>query len=119
MTFLSEFILLPWRPAVTKLSGFLAALGVCLLLGVSRAADDYKVAADKQSLPEEVAADIAKLMTPESYKVTNGKRTACELWLRSAVPVQADFAPTDTVLYPFEVGQLVGVVRFAQDHGFP
>ncbi|HVU87217.1 MAG TPA: hypothetical protein VHD36_07845 [Pirellulales bacterium] len=99
---------------MTKLSGFLAALGVCLLLGVSRAADDYKVAAATQSVPEEVAADIAKLMTPESYKVTNGKRTTCELWLRSAVPVQADFAPSDTVLYPFEVGQLVGVVRFAR-----
>jgi hypothetical protein len=99
---------------VTRLSGFLAALGVCLLVGVSHAADDYKVAAAEQTLPEEVAADIAKLMTPESYKVTNGKRTICELWLRSAVPVQADFAPTDTVLYPFEVGQLVGVVRFAR-----
>ncbi len=97
---------------MTKLSGLLALLGVCLLLGVSRAADDYKVAAVAQNVPDEVAADIASLMAPESYKVTHGKRTTCELWLRRAVPVQASFAPTDTVLYPFDVGQLVGVVRF-------
>ena len=114
ISFFSKVIPLPWRPAVTKLSGYLAVLGVGLLLGVSRAADDYKVAAAEQSVPEEVAADIAKLITPESFKVTSGKRTICELWLRKAVPVQASFAPTDTVLYPFEVGQLVGVVRFAR-----
>ena len=28
------------------------------------------------------------------------------------MPVQSDFSPSETVLCPFEVGQLVGVVRF-------
>jgi hypothetical protein len=96
-----------------KLSGFSATLGVCcLLVSSTRAADDYKAAAAEQALPDEVAAEIGKLMAPQATKVTNGKRTLCEIWLRNAVPVQADFAPSDTVLYSFEPGQLVGVIRF-------
>ncbi len=95
-----------------KFSALLATLVACLLLRGARAADDYKVAAAEQSVPDEVAPDIAKLLTPHVSKVTSGKRTLCEIWLRSAVPVQAAFAPSDTVLYSFEPGQLVGVIRF-------
>ena len=96
-----------------KFSALLATLVACLLLRVNcAAAADYKVAAAEQSVPDEVAPDIAKLLTPHVSKVTSGKRTLCEIWLRSAVPVQAAFAPSDTVLYSFEPGQLVGANRF-------
>ena len=64
------------------------------------------------ALPDEVSAGIAKLLSPQALKVTSGKRTLCEIWLRRAVPIKADFALDATELYPFDVGQVVGIVRF-------
>lgn len=96
---------------MTKLSCLVALVGIGLPSAVAAAAD-YTVAAAEQSLPEEVSADIAKHLSPQAFKVSSGKRTLCEIWLRKSVPVQADFSPSDTVLYPFDLGQVVGVVRF-------
>ncbi len=96
---------------MTKLTGLVALLGACLCCATTRAAD-YTVAAAEQGVPDEVSADIGKLMSSKAVKVSSSKRTLCELWLRTSVPIQPDFSPSDTVLYPFEVGQVVGVVRF-------
>jgi hypothetical protein len=95
-----------------KLHCFVAVGCLCVFAVAARAADSYQVASTGQSLPDEVAADVAKLMAPTAFKITSGKRTLCEVWLRKTLPVQADFTPTETVLYPFEVGQLIGVIRF-------
>jgi hypothetical protein len=40
------------------------------------------------------------------------RRTVCEIWLAKQWPARADFTPTSEVQYPFQVGELVGVVRF-------
>ncbi|HEY1602519.1 MAG TPA: hypothetical protein VGG64_23145 [Pirellulales bacterium] len=85
---------------------------LCLSVGPVLAADDYKIAAIDQASPDEVSPDLAKLLSPKALKVTNGKRVLCEIWLRRAVPIRADFAPSQTELYPFDVGQVVGVIRF-------
>jgi hypothetical protein len=95
-----------------KLRCLVAVASVCLFVAVARAADDYQIAGADQRLPDEVAADVAKLMAPKALKVASGKRALCDIWMRKAVPVQADFTPTQSELYPFEVGQLVGVIRF-------
>jgi hypothetical protein len=95
-----------------KFSWLIAALSLCLLGTVARAADEYQVAAADQALPGEVAPGVAKLMGPRAFKIGSAKRVLCEIWLRKAIPVQADFTPTESVLYPFEIGQLVGVIRF-------
>lgn len=95
-----------------KLPFLSAAVAVCFLSTMARAADDYHIAASDQAVPEEVGADVAKQLSPKGVKVTSGKRTLCEIWLRGVVPTQQGFAPSQTVLYPLSVGELVGVIRF-------
>jgi len=95
-----------------KLLSSLAIVSTCFFVSPARAADGYKIAAADLGLPAEVSAEVGQLMAPQAFKVTSGTRTLCEIWLRKAVPVQADFAPSQTVLYPFDVGQVVGVIRY-------
>ena len=62
---------------------------------------------------EELSPAIAKTLQSEGFKVIKGKsRTLCELWFSETWAAKSGFKPTNTVLYPFEVGQLVGVARY-------
>ncbi len=75
-------------------------------------ADEYRVEPAKLPLPEEVAADVAKQIGSAAFKVSGEKRALCEIWLRRDWPTQAGFTPSQSVLYPFEMGELIGVIRF-------
>ena len=59
-----------------------------------------------------MAPAVAAQLAPTGYKVTNGARTVCEVWLAKEWPVKPGFAPSISVLYPFDMGQLIGVVRY-------
>lgn len=95
-----------------KLPALSALVAVCVICTMARAADEYRIAVSDQAVPEEVAADVAKQLAPKGVKVTSGKRTLCEIWLRGVVPTQPGFTPSQTILYPLSVGELVGVIRF-------
>jgi hypothetical protein len=95
-----------------KLPSFFVVVVVSLTVAGARAADEYAVAPVDQAAPDDVAADIAKQLSPKGFKITSGKRTLCEIWLRQELPAQAGFTPSQTVLYPLEVGELVGAIRF-------
>lgn len=92
--------------------GFLA---VCVLglASVSRAAD-LTIESTDQAPPEAIAADVAKQLAPGAFKVSDGKKVVCEIWFANKWPAKADFKATDEVLYPFEVGELIGAIRFAR-----
>jgi hypothetical protein len=42
------------------------------------------------------------------------KRVVCEIWLAKQLAVKEGFEPSLTVLYPLEVGALVGALKFPQ-----
>jgi hypothetical protein len=88
-------------------------LTVCLLglCSVATAAD-LTIEAVEQAAPDALAADIAKTLAPGSFKISDGKKVVCEIWLASKWPAKADFKATEEVLYPFEVGELIGAIRF-------
>jgi hypothetical protein len=90
--------------------GFLA---VCVLglSSIARAAD-LTIEAVELAAPEALAADVAKTLAPGSFKVTDGKKVVCEVWLATKWPAKAGFKATEEVLYPFEVGELIGAIRF-------
>ena len=67
-----------------KLRSVVVIAMLCRFAAVAEAADDYKIAAAEQARPDEVSAGIAKLLSPQALKVTSGKRTLCEIWLRRA-----------------------------------
>lgn len=90
-------------------------VALMLALGSSTVwAADYSVEVLKEPAPSDaISADIAAQLAQEGIKVTKGtSRTVASLWLCKSWPVKEGFKPTSTVLYPFEVGQLIGVIRF-------
>jgi hypothetical protein len=92
--------------------GFLAVcvLGLCSFASAA----DLTVEAVDQAPPEALAADVAKTLAPGSLKVVDGKKVVCEIWLASRWPAKAGFKATEEVLYPFEVGELIGAIRFTR-----
>ena len=95
---------------------WLAALAFCLLCIPSLVhADDYRVEATKDAPPPGLASDVAARISPTGFKVFEGeKKLICEIWPAKTWAVKAGFTPSDTVLYPFEVGELIGVLRFTR-----
>lgn len=90
------------------LSAFLAA--VC-----SAAEDAVELA--QTSPPEGLAEGIAEALSDETVKVTAGGKELCQIWLRKDVPALAGFKPAPTTMYPFEPGELLGVVKYAKRGG--
>ncbi|HEY2840267.1 MAG TPA: hypothetical protein VGJ26_14015 [Pirellulales bacterium] len=88
----------------------LCVLGLC----VAASAAEYGIESAEQALPTELAGDVAKQLAPTAFKVTNGKKGVCEVWLAKKWPAKADFKATEEVLYPFEVGELIGAIRLAR-----
>ncbi len=71
-----------------------------------------------EAAPAETAPEIAALLAPSGWKVISGKnRTVCEIWPCKEWAVVKDFKPSGSVLYPFEMGQLMGVVRYKRKGG--
>lgn len=91
---------------------------ICLLAFVSLpslvSAADHRVEPIKEAAPaDEVSAEIAAVLNPTGFRVIRGtSRTVCDVWLTKQWSVAAGFKPTDEVLYPFQPGQLIGVVRY-------
>lgn len=77
-------------------------------------ADEYSVAPAGGPPPsDEISADIAALLSDKGVAVKNGTRTQLEIWLVKEWPLKSA-APGEGLLYPFEPGQLIGVVRVAR-----
>lgn len=84
----------------------------CLMTGVV-GAQTYQVVPLKESAPKQgLAASIAETLAPTGYRVVQGDKVVCDVWLCSQWNVKPDFQPSFNVLYPFNVGDLIGVVRF-------
>jgi hypothetical protein len=76
-------------------------------------AADHRVEPLAEPVPADaVAPELAALMNTEGVRVIRGtSRAVCDLWICQQWPVAA-FEPTGDVLYPFQPGQLIGVVRY-------
>lgn len=88
-----------------------------IVFGMSAAAvlaADYRLEPLAEAAPADgVSPAIAKLLSADGVKVIKGKnRTLCDVWFLQTWPAKEGFKPTSSVLYPFEVGQLLGVARF-------
>jgi hypothetical protein len=98
------------------------AIATALTLSISQfagAADDYRVEALDAAPPaSEFAPAIAEQLSANGFKVVTGQgRALCEIWPAKSWQTADDFKPTGAVNYPFEVGELLGVIRFARSGG--
>lgn len=91
-----------------------AACLVGFTLAANASAQEYTVEPLAQAPPGDgLSAEIAGTL-PEAGLVVkrDGSRAVCELWLAKELAVKEGFQPSSTLLYPFEPGQLMGVIRF-------
>jgi hypothetical protein len=95
---------------------FSVAAAVWLASSAALAAD-YAVAPLEQAPPKGVSAEISKLLAPAALKITRGNRVECEIWLLKQWPAKEGFKPSTSILYPFEMGELMGVIHFPRKAG--
>jgi hypothetical protein len=95
----------------------LAAACLIWLTAMTASAQEYRAEHVDSPPPEGVAPAIAERLASSAYKVSSGKRTVCEIWPSSEWPVAADFKSSSSIIYPFELGQLIGVVRYPRKGG--
>jgi hypothetical protein len=79
-------------------------------------AADYEVQVLEEAAPaDELSDEVAAQLTSTGLRVLRGStRTVCEIWPCSEWSVKADFEPSSELLYPFQPGQLIGVLRFTR-----
>src|SRR5579863_16101 len=61
--------------------------------------------------PAGVPAPIAAVLNPQGFLVQTDGKAVCEVWLVKDLAVKKGFKPTLNVKYPFQSGQLIGVLR--------
>ena len=83
------------------------------------AADEYRVEGiEAAPTADELSPAIVERLSQTGFKVVSGKsKVLCEVWPVNAWEVEPDFKPTGSVNYPFQFGELLGVVRFARTGG--
>ncbi len=63
---------------------------------------------------EKVSADLVGLMSDKGYRVKSGSRTTAEIWFCKQWKIDPSFEKSMERLYPFEPGELVGVLHFSR-----
>jgi len=90
--------------------------GAVLLFAGRAAAQEYRAEAIAQGPPADaLAPEIAGQIAPQGVKVVQGGRTVAEIWPTKEWAVRENFTPSNTELYPFQVGQLFGVIRYTNN----
>src|SRR5262245_41641843 len=92
----------------------LAGSLILLIAPQSLFAQNYNIAKGKAPVPTEVADSIRKLVDDTVYKIDAGGKTIAEIWLLKEFSVDPNFKPTPVVLYPFQIGSIVGVLRYPE-----
>jgi len=86
-----------------------------VVIAAPLAAQEYKVAKSDAPPPTDaLAPEIAGLLAPAGYKISQGDRAVCELWLCKEWPIAADAKTTAEINYPLTPGQVFGALRFAR-----
>lgn len=94
-----------------------ASLALLTTASPARAADYFVEPLAQPAPAGEISAAVAEKLAPAGFVVKSGKRTLCEVWPAKSWSVAADFKPSNTVIYPLEMGELLGVVRYARKGG--
>lgn len=63
------------------------------------------------ALPEGVPAAIAPVLDPKGHSVTGPDGKLCQIWLVKNLELQPAFKPSNNVKYPFQAGQLIGLLN--------
>jgi hypothetical protein len=90
-------------------STFLVIAAVCILF-LTGAADE-KTLSSVDKTPDGLAPGVASLVNPKGFRVQSTEGPVCDVWLLKNVALKPGFKQTLNVKYPFQTGELVGVLR--------
>lgn len=94
---------------------FVFALSLCFLAATNLLAAEHRVESLKEGPPADgLSPEVAARLAPSGLRVLRDKAPLCDIWLCKDWAVPADFKPSTEVLYPFQSGQLIGVVKYAR-----
>ena len=88
---------------------FVLALGQ--LTGVLAA--DQKIEALKKA-PTGLSVELAAAVSDSGFRITENNKVICDMWLAKEIPLKPKFKPSLRVKYPFQTGQLIGVIHFPE-----
>jgi hypothetical protein len=84
-------------PVLGQLSGALAA--------------DQKIETLKEA-PAGLSADVAAAISETGSRISGADGVICDVWLAKEIPLKPKFKSSLRIKYPFQPGQLFGVIRF-------
>lgn len=94
---------------------FISSLTALLCVTIASAQDHSVEVIENAAEAEGVSDEITKLISDRGYRVKRGSsRTVCEIWLCKELAVDASFKPSVERLYPFQEGQLIGLLHFSR-----
>lgn len=90
----------------------LPAVFIAVCLAGPSLGDELRVEPLKEAPPADaLSKEVAGALSSTGLRVTEDDETVCDIWLAEQWSVKPDFQPTLQVLYPFEPGQFIGVMR--------
>lgn len=92
---------------------FLVVFALMALL-LTGADSSHQIKAVKE-LPKDLAPGVAEKIDPNGFAITGPDDTIGTVWLAKDLAVKPGFKATLNVKYPFENGQLIGVLQVAKD----
>ncbi len=78
--------------------------------GVAFGADE-KVAALKEA-PAGVSPEVKAAISETGYRVIGKAGVICDVWLAKDIPLKPKFKTSLRIKYPFQEGELIGVIRY-------
>ena len=95
---------------------FALTVMICLSVALGAPADEHRVEVIKEPPPqEEYSKALQGQFSEQGLRVIRGSsRTVCEIWPCKHWQTKEGFKATSERLYPFEAGQLIGLLHFSR-----
>jgi hypothetical protein len=82
-------------------------------LAAGALAADQKVETLKEA-PAGLSSEVAAAISETGTRITGKEGVICDIWLAKEIPLKPKFKSSLRIKYPFQTGQLIGVIRFPE-----
>jgi len=97
-----------------RMFGLGLLLGFAFAPGARALAADQKVEALKEP-PAGLSAELTAAISDTGYRITGKDGAICDVWLARQIPLKPKFKSGPRIKYPFQAGQLIGVIRYPEE----
>lgn len=106
------------RPSISNASSLITLCLIALVATCAQARDHRVEVLDQPAPTDEISSDIAAQLAPTGYRIVRGEDTTlCHIWFVKQFSAKSGFSASASILYPFNVGDLMGVVQYVRKAG--